>query len=426
MTHRLFCYYGDDFTGSTDVLESLAANAVSSVLFVDPPDPPLLERFRDCRAVGIAGESRSRGPEWMSEHLPGIFRGLKELGAPICHYKVCSTFDSSPRYGSIGRALEIGQRVFGNPWVPIVAAAPRLGRYLLFGNLFAAGGGAVHRIDRHPTMRCHPVTPMDESDLRLHLARQTDVPIALLDILALGGEDPDGRLAEILAQRPGAVLFDGLDETSLCQTGRLIWNGGAGAPRFAVGSSGLTQALIRHWRATGLIPHDPTPGDLRPVDRLVVVSGSCSPVTEVQIRRAIDAGFHDLRVNLAAPEQMLEAGLAALGQGNSVVLYTALGPGDCAARVDGAALGSGLGHLLRELLLRSGVRRAVVAGGDTSTHSVRQVGIRALTFVAEAAPGAPLCRGHADDAAVDGVELILKGGQAGPENFFDMVLRGQR
>ena len=115
MTGPLYCYYGDDFTGSTDVLESLAANAVSSVLFVDPPDPPLRERFRECRAVGVAGESRSRSPEWMSEHLPGIFRALKPLGAPFYHYKVCSTFDSSPRHGSIGRALELGQQAFNNP-----------------------------------------------------------------------------------------------------------------------------------------------------------------------------------------------------------------------------------------------------------------------------------------------------------------------
>jgi uncharacterized protein YgbK (DUF1537 family) len=425
MSQPLFCYYGDDFTGSTDVLESLAANAVPTVLFVDPPDDALLQRFRDCQAVGVAGESRSRGPEWMSEHLPSIFRRLQQLGAPLCQYKVCSTFDSSPQYGSIGRALELGRKVFGNSWVPVVAAAPHLGRYVLFGNLFAAGGGAVHRIDRHPTMRCHPVTPMDEGDLRIHLARQTDVPIGLLDIVALHGPDPEGRLAEILAKRPGAVLFDGLDETSLCRTGRLLWNG-SGGQRFAVGSSGMAQALIRHWRAMGLIPPVATPGDLNPVDRLIVISGSCSPATEGQIRRATQDGFAGIRLDLADPERMRSDGLAALAGGKSVVLYTALGPRDCASRVDAASLGARLGLMLRELLLRSGVRRAIVAGGDTASHSVRHLGIRALTFLAEAAPGAPLCRGHAAETAVDGVELILKGGQVGPENFFERVLKGQR
>src|SRR5580704_10150831 len=101
MSAPLFCYYGDDFTGSTDALEALAANGVPSVLFVDPPDDGDLARFPDCRAVGVAGESRSRSPEWMAEHLPAIFRTLLDYGAPICQYKVCSTFDSSPECGSI-------------------------------------------------------------------------------------------------------------------------------------------------------------------------------------------------------------------------------------------------------------------------------------------------------------------------------------
>ena len=110
MSGRLFSFYGDDFTGSTDALEALAANAVPSVLFLDPPEERMLERFGDCRAIGVAGESRSRSPEWMSENLPEIFRGLRRLGAQLCQYKVCSTFDSSPQFGSIGRALEIGQQ----------------------------------------------------------------------------------------------------------------------------------------------------------------------------------------------------------------------------------------------------------------------------------------------------------------------------
>ena len=109
MTDRLFSFYGDDFTGSTDALEAVASNGVPSVLFPDPPGDELLARFSDCRAIGIAGESRSRGPAWMDENLPTVFESLKRMGAPLCQYKVCSTFDSSPEFGSIGRAMEIGQ-----------------------------------------------------------------------------------------------------------------------------------------------------------------------------------------------------------------------------------------------------------------------------------------------------------------------------
>ena len=101
-------YYGDDFTGSTDVMEVLAWAGLPSVLFLQPPNTEHLSRFRSARAIGIAGDSRSRSPVWMSERLPPIFQQLENLGAPINQYKVCSTFDSSPQVGSIGRALDIG------------------------------------------------------------------------------------------------------------------------------------------------------------------------------------------------------------------------------------------------------------------------------------------------------------------------------
>jgi 3-oxoisoapionate kinase len=421
MSGRLFCFYGDDFTGSTDALEALAANGVPTVLFLDPPPAELLSKFPDNQAIGIAGESRSRSPEWMSEHLPAIFQVLRRYGAPICQYKVCSTFDSSSQTGNIGRALEIGKEVFEAPWVPIVVAAPHLGRYVLFGNLFAAGGGAIHRIDRHPTMRQHPVTPMHESDLRLHLAQQTDRSIALLDVIALRNRSAGHRLDALLHEHPDAVLFDGLDEQTLEETGRLI---GTRCSGFAVGSAGLTHAMIHYWREISAIPREfvvPSAGN---VDRLLVVSGSCSPVTERQIRKASESGFDTLRFDAIGAS--LEHAIAALSSGRSLVIYTALGPGDRTADTGGDVLGRNLGVVTRKLLAATGVRRVVIAGGDTSTHAVRQLGIYALTFAGCTTPGAPLCRSHSGSPNTDGLELVLKGGQVGPEDYFEQVRQGTR
>ena len=423
MSDRLFCYYGDDFTGSTDALEALASNGVQTVLFLEPPSDAALARFPDCRAIGVAGESRSRDPQWMSEHLPVIFARLAELRAGICQYKVCSTFDSSPEVGSIGRALEIGQYVFRTPWAPVVVAAPHLGRYMLFGNLFAAGGGAIHRIDRHPTMRRHPVTPMDEGDLRVHLGRQTHRKIALLDVLGLSCEDPEARLDALLADSPRVVLFDGLDERTLRASGRLLWTRRPAPCSFAAGSSGLIHALVEHWRECGEIPSTYSVVKPQPVDPVIVISGSCSPVTEQQIRWAIAHGFADIRIDAAEKDHStaLNAALSALSRGKSVVLYTALGVGDRNAGQGGEKLGRSLGVLLREALIRSGVRRALVAGGDTSSHALRELGIESLIFAGPMTPGAPLCRCHAPGNALDGLELVLKGGQVGPESFFEMV-----
>jgi uncharacterized protein YgbK (DUF1537 family) len=106
-----------------------------------------------------------------------------------------------------------------------------------------------------------------------------------------------------------------------------------------------------------------------------------------------------------------------------VVLYTALGP-QAVDQEHGERFGAALGELLRELLLASRVRRVVVAGGDTATHAVKQLGLTALTFVAPLTPGAPLCRAHAPGSPLDGLELVLKGGQIGPETFFAEVRDG--
>jgi uncharacterized protein YgbK (DUF1537 family) len=191
----LVAYYGDDFTGSTDVMEVLTFAGLPTVLFLDVPASGELERFPGRRGIGVAGTARSRSPEWMRAHLPPALAALDALGAPVLQYKVCSTFDSGPAAGSIGCALEIGLKATRRAWCAMVVGAPALRRYQAFGTLFAAVDGVGYRLDRHPTMSRHPVTPMAEADLRLHLARQTDEPVGLVDLVAL----KQGRGAAALA-----------------------------------------------------------------------------------------------------------------------------------------------------------------------------------------------------------------------------------
>lgn len=417
----LLTYYGDDFTGSTDALEALAIQGVSTVLFLGIPDEQVFARFGACRAIGLAGSSRSQSPEWMRDHLPGAFRWLQAQGAPLCQYKVCSTFDSSPVIGSIGRALEIGQDIFQTRYVPVIVGAPHLRRFVAFGNLFAGAGDAIYRIDRHPTMRQHPVTPMAEGDLRLHLGRQTSQNIAALDLVALSNGDAATWLRD---HASGAVVFDGVDAASMRRASGLVWESGAA---FVVGSSGFTHALIDYWRYTGGFPAAPAVEAAAAVDRVVVVSGSCSPVTERQIRCVLRNGFEGVALDPSAAEYQpaMDRALRHLREGRSVVLYSALGPDGVTEQVDREDLGCRMGILLRDLLRRSGVKRAVVAGGDTSSHAGRQLGVHALTFAAPVAPGSPLCRAHSDDPALQGLELIFKGGQVGRDDFFESVMRGR-
>jgi 3-oxoisoapionate kinase len=413
----MFSYYGDDFTGSTDALDALAGNGVPGVLFLGPPEDGDLHAFGQCQSVGIAGDSRRRSPAWMRSELPRIFARLRDIGAPIVQYKICSTFDSSPEIGSIGCALEIGQDVFGAPYVPVVPAAPFLQRYVVFGNLFAASEGAIYRIDRHPAMKHHPVTPMAESDLLRHLGRQTTRKLALADILALRAGSFDASSAA------DGVLFDGLEPADLADTGRLIWESRHTPQTFVVGSSGFTHGMLDYWRAQGRLPEAAASSSARPVDRLLVLAGSCSPVTERQICSALRNGFHGIRLNpLMAggyDESVESEALRQMAAGRSVVLYSALGPKDQVDSVDRRTLAAAMGKMLRRLVESSGVRRVVVAGGDTASYAVPELGVRALTFAAHMAPGAPLCRAH---GGPHDLELVLKGGQVGSEHFFEEVL----
>ncbi|MFZ4289011.1 3-oxo-isoapionate kinase OiaK [Variovorax sp. HJSM1_2] len=439
----LLSYYGDDFTGSTDALEALTSAGVPTVLFLEPPDAPALARFPGVRAVGLAGQARGKSPAWMRDHLTPALASLARLGAPLLQYKICSTFDSSPLIGSIGCAIDLGVPLMPGRWTPMVVGAPRLRRYQAFGHLFAVADGEGYRLDRHPTMAHHPVTPMHESDLRRHLAAQTSRPCELIDFTRLKRADGAEAL-QLILQKHGhgvpVVLLDVLDEETLREAGRLVWEQ-RGQGVFSASSSGLEYALAAHWQASGLLAEPAPLLSAGPAEAIAVVSGSCSPVTAAQITCAAANGFATQRLDVGQLltgdqgeiSRAVEAAVQALSRGLSPLVFTALGPDDPAVQAfDGAARAAGLGRdeaaqrtgqalaqVMRGLLDRCPqLRRVVVAGGDSSGAVASVLGIQALSIAARLAPGAPLCRATSRDARRDGLELVLKGGQMGAVNFF--------
>ncbi|MDO8605124.1 MAG: four-carbon acid sugar kinase family protein [Phaeospirillum sp.] len=443
----LLTYYGDDFTGSTDVMEAFTAAGVPTVLFLRPPTPAWLKRFPDVRCVGLAGQSRGRSPDWMARELPPAFASLAALGAPILQYKVCSTFDSSPEVGSIGRAIDLGVPLMPGNWSPMVVGAPRLKRYQAFGHLFAAVDGVGYRLDRHPTMSRHPVTPMAEADLRVHLAAQTPRRSELIDMVQLRAGGAAERVQTLAGADVPVVLIDVLDEETLAAAGRLVWTQ-RGQGLFTASSSGLQYALAAHWRSQGLLPAQPALPTAPAVPTIAVVSGSCSPVTAAQIAWAQAQGFHAERLNLprlldaregeAEIERAAAAAVQAIGRGVSPVVYSAAGPDDAAVlQFDATAtqagltrsaaaqqVAAGLAEVMRRLLARAPLTRVVVAGGDSSGEVASALDITALSVVAGLAPGAPLCRAWSERRERDGLEIVLKGGQMGTRSFFGAVRAG--
>ncbi|MBV8749180.1 MAG: four-carbon acid sugar kinase family protein, partial [Candidatus Eremiobacteraeota bacterium] len=163
-----------------------------------------------------------------------------------------------------------------------------------------------------------------------------------------------------------------------------------------------------------------------PSGPVLAVSGSCAPQTGAQIGAALDAGWHGVhlpvdQLNASASEDVL----AALRAGRNTLVYTALGPQPSAAPVGPRAVGAALGALVRAAVARAGVRRVVVAGGDTAGHTMRALGASGLAYAGSFADGAPLCRLFARDPSLDGLEVVLKGGQIGERGFFEHVRNGK-
>jgi uncharacterized protein YgbK (DUF1537 family) len=380
-----------------------------------------------------------------------VFEALGDLDPALFHYKVCSTFDSSPEVGSIGRAIDLGQEAFDSPFVPVVVSAPELeprGRYVLFGNLFATVEGETYRIDRHPTMSRHPVTPMTEGDLRVHLGEQTDRDIGLLDVRRIDGADDDalGDHLDAVVAEDEVVVFDGLNREHQRTVGRLLWERCArhdDGPLFSASSSGLDYALSYHWRDAGVVSPPDLPESAGAVERVLVMSGSASPVNRDQIDWALAHGFEGIRLDtprLVDPDEAadargeaVDAALDALADGRSPLCYSARGPDDPALErtrerfeavaADAAAdaevgrldevLGREQGRITRTVLdeAEPPVERVCVAGGDTSGAVAPHLDVLALEFLVTVGPGSPLCRATSRTPALDGLELALKGGQ---------------
>jgi uncharacterized protein YgbK (DUF1537 family) len=444
----LVAWYGDDFTGSAAVMEVLTFAGLPSVLFFDVPTVAQLARFQGARGIGIASTARSHGPEWMDANLPAAFQFLRSVGAPVSHYKACSTLDSSPESGSIGRAIDIAAQSFDWTWVPVLIAAPPMRRYQAFGNLFASGPGGMARLDRHPVMARHPVTPMDEADVARHLAAQTERHFGLVSLEDLRSAEL-ARAAVDRQVASGAELLsmDCLDDATLAMCGRMIWENRSPA-QFVVGSQGVEYALVRYWLDQQMLSSRPEPGSIGVAERIAVVSGSVSPVTTAQIGWSEGNGFEgialDARAVLEDPasvrraeERAVAAAFTAIENGKSPLVFTARGPddpavpalreairrSDIAVEEANARIGVSLGRILDAIIRRAGLKRAVISGGDTSGHASRQLGIHALTALAPTIPGAAIFEAHADGAH-DGLQLALKGGQMGSADYFGWIREG--
>ena len=432
----MLAFYGDDFTGSTDALEFITKAGAKTVLFTETPTADRLRSFPGLDAFGVAGKTRALPPAEMEKILVLAFEQLKATGAKHVHYKVCSTFDSSPTVGSIGKAIDCGAQVFGNKVIPVLGGMPALGRYCVFGNLFAKMGigsnGKIYRIDKHPSMSKHPVTPMNEGDMRVHLGKQTSKKIGLIDNVnqkARKKEWVDNITDEEV------VLLDTINEDDLLKIGEwLNTQQKKHGQLFSVGGSGIEMALGSYWNKKKFLQPVESWQKPKKATPLLVLSGSCSPVTKNQIEIAIAQGFVEIPLEMEtfqgesgqgfSIEARVEEILSPLRKNQSVIVHT----GNI-RQVDQSksarTLGQTLGYIAKRVCEQVKLKRIVIAGGDTSSYAARAMEIEAVEMIAPLVMGAPLCRAYSGNKNINGLEVNFKGGQVGSKDYFDVMANGE-
>ncbi len=428
----LLAYYGDDFTGSTDALEFLCRAGAKTILFIEPPTAAQLAGFPDLDAYGVAGKTRSLPPNEMEQVLVPAFGQMRGTGAKHIHYKVCSTFDSSATTGSIGKVLDIASTIFANAIIPVIGGTPALGRYCVFGNLFARMGigsnGDIFRLDRHPSMSKHPVTPAHESDLRLHLQKQTTKQIGLIDVLQL--DQPIESWNSGLQEKEQVVLVDAMYDEHLTKIGEwLNAQQTADRPLFSVGGSSVEMALGKYWTRHKILNGNCQWNHPRMAEPLLVISGSCSPVTASQIAWAKANGFEEVVIDAVqvGNDGVVDGNIFQqvnrfLQQQKNLIVHTG---NKQMQHLPSEKLGTALGLIAKNAVANAGIKRVVVAGGDTSSYAARAMEIDAVEMLAPLVKGAPLCRAHSENEYVNGLEVNFKGGQVGSENYFGVLLNGE-
>lgn len=408
MTLRIGCI-ADDFTGGTDVAAAFRrAGLRTALVFGVPGTTTALPE--DCDAAVIALKSRSTPAAEAVESSLAAQRWLWARGAAQTYFKYCSTFDSTEK-GNIGPVTDALLDAAGADVTLACPASPPNGRTVYQGHLF------VHdRLLSDSPLRHHPLNPMTDCSLPRLLAAQSPHRVGLIALTTVR-EGVDAVRDALLAHRRGGVrhvIADALTDDDLAVLG-------AAALELPVvtGAAGLAEGLGHAYPNAGTTPAEPPPTD----GRAAVLAGSCSARTLEQIARFRAAGLPCLRLDVLAADagrDIVAEALAwfdAQNPGRPVLVHASTSPEELTfvqkelGTAEAAALVEDLLGALAVEFVERGVRRLLVAGGETSGAVTTALGISTVLVGAEADPGVPWTR-HGDLA------LMLKSGNFGAPDLF--------
>lgn len=401
----------DDFTGATDLASMLARGGLRTALQLGKPDPG--SSVPEVEAVVVALKSRTAAVGLAIEESLESWRWLKGGGAAHCYFKYCSTFDSTPA-GNIGPVAEALLAATGADQTIYTPAFPENARSIYKGKLFVG-----EMLLSETGMRNHPLTPMTDSDLVRVLGTQlTDPETAGLvpwDIVRDGAEAIADRLAELLDAGRRHVVVDGLTQADLDALAMAVRDF-----KLVTAGSGLGLSLARVLAGGDASTAETLPAIGGPA---ILLSGSCSEATNAQVRRWQSEGGAIIALDpyaLAAKTTDINAvAEEALAIGSCLITSTQNAEGVAAVQAtlgaDHAAdvVETALAQIARTARDR-GVRRFVVAGGETSGAVAHALGATRLAVGPSIAPGVPWCATVDEDP----IAITLKSGNFGAETFF--------
>ncbi|MBW9064122.1 four-carbon acid sugar kinase family protein [Rhizobium herbae] len=413
----------DDYTGASDLANTLTKNGLRTVQTVGIPDPSL--SLPDVDAVVVSLKIRSVAAADAVAAATKAERWLRGRGAAHVLYKICSTFDSTDA-GNIGPVTEALSEAAGGGLVLVTPAFPETGRTVYLGHLFVGG----QPLNESP-LKDHPLNPMHDANLVRVMARQSRGEVGLVDLASIGaGADAvRARLEALRAAGVRSAIADAVFERDLETLGAIALETPVSTGASGLGL-GLARALVRSGRVSSAVAT--TADAIRPVGGLsAIVAGSCSRATLQQLEVA-ERSMPVLRLDpeklLAGPDEIARA-ISWAGDRISAgpVVVAASAAPETVSRLQaqygrdasGHAIETATSIIAAELVAR-GVRRLVVAGGETSGAAVDRLAIPAFLIGPEIAPGVPVLRtvGNAQGDML----LALKSGNFGGEDFFTAAL----
>ena len=412
----------DDFTGATDVASMLVRAGMHTVLVIGVPAAGLPQ----ADAVVIALKSRTVEPAEAVAHSLAALSALQAAGARQIYFKYCSTFDSTA-HGNIGPVTDALMAALGSDFTIACPAFPENGRTVFRGHLFV--GDALLS---DSGMRHHPLTPMNDANLVRVLQAQTSQAVGLLrhDVLDRGPSAALESMSHLRAEGVKIAVADALSNDHLLTLAEAC----AGLPLITAGS-GVALGLPPAYSRRGWFTPHANAAELQVLQGpAAVVSGSCSEATQAQVAHWFAAGRTALRVDPRAlhegrqsPATVLEQATSALAHGP--VLIHATATNQSVQEVQQALGVNVAGHLVERALasiakglVQAGVRRLVVAGGETSGAVAQALGVQQLRIGAPICPGVPWTQSVLPGSR-DTVQLALKSGNFGGLDFFAQALR---